>query len=161
MKVLFIRLLNTGLFKFIKHQWWIGILTGFFTGLAVFPPNIINFNKTTGYISRTYNQVVQVHIRGKGSVPFPTVFIILSDSTVFHSSDKKVLDYFTTYPSKNKFVEIKYKERRSGDKSISKLTIDNQAIGDEDKRLVIIFFVSLIWVIWGGIAEVIKIWKSA
>ena len=160
MKGLFTRISNTRFFRVVKSQWWIGILTGFFTGLAVFPPNIINFNRVTGNISKTYNKIEWVHVKGKGSVPFPTVFIVLSDSVIFNSADKKCIEYIEANNVIGKKVNIIYIEREVGDKSISKLTIDNQVVGDEDKRLVFIFFASVIWVLVGGMAEIIRIWKS-
>jgi len=158
MKVLFIRLPTAALCKFIKNQWWIGILVGIFSGLWCFPPNIINFNRVKGVVVNTYAGKDIVHVSGKGSFEFDKYILVLEDSSKYSINllFKPKIDSLNTI---GKEVEIIY-DNIGDQNSIGRLKINNHVITTEDNRLVVIFFLSVTWVIWGGFLELIRLWKS-
>ncbi len=158
MKELYTRISNTGLFEILKNQWWIGILTGIFSGLWCFPPNIINFNRVKGIVVKVYVSKDIVHVSGRGSFEFDELNLMFEDSSTYSINLilKPEIDCLNVI---GKEVEIIY-NNIGNHNSIRRLKINDYLISTEDKRLVFIFFASVIWVLVGGISEVIRIWKS-
>jgi hypothetical protein len=160
MKALYIKIIESKIFNFFKQQWWLGIFIGFISTLGIFPPNSLNPNRVDGLIADTYKGKYFGHITGKGSVEFNVMYILLEDSTLYNTSDKSAKKYLNSINVKEKHAKIIYQNVQNDQKSIVKLEIDGKVVCDENKWLVGIFWFCLIWVVWGGIGEIVRIWKS-
>jgi hypothetical protein len=131
-----------------------------FFSLFVWPPNFINYNRANGEIVRVYEDILYVHIKGRGSANTNALYIVFKDSSVFFTVDKKTITELKDVRYVGKQAELLFYNQQKGRKGITKLVIDNVVIQDEDKCFVLIFLICVLWVIIGGIAEVIRIWKN-
>jgi len=158
MKGLYTSILNTGFFRIIKNQWWFGLLIVIFSGLWCYPPNIINFNRIKGTVVNVYSGKHIVHVSGKGSFEFDKLILMLEDSSKY-SINIRLKPEIDSLNVIGKEVQIIYNNIRDHN-SIRRLKINNHVISTEDKRIVVIFFLSVIWVVLGCVSEVIRVWKS-
>lgn len=153
MKVLYIKMV-----AFFKAQWWIGVLFGVLSGLWCFPPNIINFNRVKGIVEKVYEDKYAMRVTGKGTFNFDEIVVVLKDSSKYYINvkNKSIFDKTNMF---GKDVEITY-VTIDDIKSIRKLVVSGDVVFTENKWLVILFFLSVLWGLLGGIGEVFRIWKS-
>ncbi|PKQ66412.1 hypothetical protein BZG01_11450 [Labilibaculum manganireducens] len=157
MRELFIRMLQM---KFIKDHWWLGVLLGFFLGMWVLPPNFLNFNRVEGTIVDVYKRETSIHVAGKGSASSMTLFIVLSDSTEYGTDVPSYQKEIIKMKPIGKRVKITYTIVQQF-KNMQKLVIDNTLIIKDNILLLSLFLFCVLWVVLGGGAEIVRMWRNA
>jgi hypothetical protein len=124
-------------------------------------PNFLNTNNAYGVIARTYTDNFHAYASGGTSVDFNAVYIILEDSSLFHSSNKTVIALLNTPQSIGGKVKLKYSNNlERTDKRVTKLIYNGVVVLDNPILPLIILLLSFLWFVFGGIRELVRIWKS-
>lgn len=164
MKELFIKIGKLKIIIFLKKNYLWSLLIGFIPALCTFPPNIINPYRANGTIVKIYDKDIWLHVTGKGSTKTECKIIVLNDSSYYSTNDEATKTYLNSNNLIGKRTHIIYLNITNNNiynnNSIRKLEIDGEIIYNDDDWLVFVFWFCLIWFVWGGIGEIVRIWKS-
>lgn len=160
MKALYTNIIKSKIGGFFMEYWWLAILLTIFTAMWMWPPNFLNWNRVSGKIARVYEGDQSVYVTQKGNFEFHALYIVLEDSSIYSSVEKKTIEYFKGQNYLEKKVELIYVKGQKERKRIHKLVVDGKVIEDESKWLVAIFLFFAIWSILGVIGEVVQIWNA-